>query len=104
MSLTPTPLPPVPDSVMAVTPDPAAPTQAPVLRNGSKGQEVKDVQSRLASLGYYDRNQIDGEYGSGTREAVRAFQKMNGLDADGIVGTETREVLFSSDAKPFTDN
>ena len=47
MSLTPTPLPDIPASVMAVTPDPAAPTPEPILRTGSRGQEVKDLQSRL---------------------------------------------------------
>ncbi len=100
ISLTPTPLPPVPDSVMAVTPDPSQPTAAPVLRNGSKGQDVKDLQSRLAGLGYYTGD-IDGEFGPGTKEAVTAFQKANGLEADGIVGEETRKLLFSVNAKPF---
>ena len=100
MSLTPTPLPPVPASVMAVTPDPAQPTAPPVLRTGSKGQEVKDLQSRLAGLGYYT-GEIDGEFGPGTKEAVTAFQKANGLEADGIVGEETSKLLFSVNAKPF---
>ena len=100
MSLTPTPLPEVPDNVMAVTLDPSAPTPEPVLRNGSRGQEVKDLQSRLYTLGYYTA-EIDGQYGAATREAVTAFQKRNGLGADGIVGTETRTVLFSADARPW---
>ena len=102
ISLTPTPLPPVPDSVMAVTPDPSQPTAVPVLRNGSKGQDVKDLQSRLAGLGYYTGD-IDGEFGPGTKEAVTAFQKANGLEADGIVGEETRNLLFSVNAKPFSN-
>ena len=102
MSLTPTPLPPVPASVMAVTPDPAQPTAPPVLRTGSKGQEVKDLQSRLAGLGYYT-GEIDGEFGPGTKEAVTAFQKANGLEADGIVGEETSKLLFSVNAKPFSE-
>ena len=102
ISLTPTPLPPVPGSVMAVTPDPSQPTAAPVLRNGSKGQDVKDLQSRLAGLGYYTGD-IDGEFGPGTKEAVTAFQKANGLEADGIVGEETRNLLFSVHAKPFSN-
>ena len=104
MSLTPTPLPEVPGSVMAVTPDPAAPTAEPLLRTGSKGQGVTDLQSRLAVLGYYDQGQIDGEFGAATREAVTAFQKANGLMADGIVGMETKEVLFSANAVPYSDN
>ena len=103
MSLTPTPLPAVPSSVMAVTKDPAAPTAEPVLRTGSRGQEVKDLQSRLQSLGYY-QGEIDGEFGPGTKEAVTAFQKANGLDPDGRVGQETRSVLFSPQAKPNSGN
>ena len=102
MSLTPTPLPPVPASVMAVTPDPSLPTAAPVMRTGSKGQEVKDLQTRLSALGFYNGD-IDGVFGPGTKEAVTAFQKTNGLEADGIVGEETRELLFSVNAKPFSN-
>ena len=103
MSLTPTPLPPVPDSVMRVTRDPSAPTEPPMLRRGSKGQEVTDLQSRLYTLGYY-QGEIDGQFGQGTWEAVVIFQKQNGLMADGIVGTETREILFSPSARPYTES
>ena len=78
MSLTPTPLPDIPANVMAVTPDPAGPTPEPILRTGSRGQEVKDLQSRLQALGYYS-GEIYGQYGPGTKEAVTAFQKQNGL-------------------------
>lgn len=98
-SLTPTPLPPF-GNVMAVTPDPNAPTPEPLLRNGSVGEEVKNVQSRLKNLGYYS-GEIDGQYGSGTREAVYVFQQRNGLMADGIVGSETKEILFSVNASPY---
>ena len=98
-SLTPTPLPPVPASVMAVTPDPAAPTQEPILRTGSEGEAVKNLQGRLYTLGYY-QGEIDGQFGPATKEAVQAFQRQNGLEADGIVGGETRQILFSAEAKP----
>ena len=98
-SLTPTPLPEIPSSVMAVTPDPAVPTPDPVLRTGSRGQEVLDLQSRLYQLGYYT-GEIDGQFGAGTKAAVIEFQKVNGLDADGMAGTETQKVLFSAEAKP----
>ena len=102
MSLTPTPVPDVPDSVMAVTPDPSLPTAEPVLRNGMTGEAVKNLQSRLYTLGYYTA-EIDGQYGAVTKDAVLTFQRINGLDADGIVGAETRNVLFSSEAKPFRE-
>ncbi len=101
MSLTPTPVPSWPGSVMQVTPDPSAPTPEPVLRTGSAGQTVKDLQSRLLTLGYY-AGEVDGRFGAGTKEAVILFQTANGLQADGIVGSETREVLYSANAKPYT--
>ena len=100
MSLTPTPEPEWPASVLAETPDPSRPTAEPVLRAGMTGQEVKDLQSRLYTLGYYSA-EIDGQFGAATREAVAAFQRRNGLDADGIVGSETRSVRFSPGAKPW---
>ena len=102
MSLTPTPLPDIPANVMDVTPDPSAPTPEPILRTGSRGQEVKDLQGRLQALGYYS-GEIDGQYGPGTKEAVTAFQKQNGLDADGMVGQETKSILFSVQAKPYSN-
>ena len=102
MSLTPTPLPDIPANVMAVTRDPSAPTPDPVLRTGSRGQEVKDLQSRLYQLGYYT-DEIDGQFGGATKSAVIDFQKANGLEADGMVGSETKAVLFSVQAKPKAD-
>ena len=99
MSLTPTPLPDVPDSVMLVTLDPSEPTPEPVLRTGSRGQEVKDLQSRLYTLGYYD-GEIDGQFGAMTKSAVIDFQRANGLEADGMVGSETKTLLFSVEARP----
>ena len=99
MNLTPTPLPEIPGNVMAVTPDPSAPTPEPVLRTGSRGEEVKEVQTRLYQLGYYT-GEIDGQFGNATKAAVIDFQRANGLDADGMVGAETKAVLFSAQARP----
>ena len=101
MSLTPTPLPEVPDNVMAVTRDPSAPTPEPVLRTGSRGEEVKTLQSRLMTLGYYS-DEIDGQFGGATKAAVMEFQLANGLVGDGLVGSETAAVLYSPQAKPRT--
>ena len=101
MSLTPTPLPEVPDNVMAVTRDPSAPTPEPVLRTGSRGEEVKTLQSRLMTLGYYS-DEIDGQFGGATKAAVMEFQLANGLEVDGLVGSETAAVLYSPQAKPKT--
>ena len=98
MSLTPTPLPPVPDTVREknvitdVTPEPP-------LRNGSQGEKVRELQERLQELGYY-QGEVDGQFGPGTKEAVVAFQARNGLDADGLAGEETQKVLYSEEAVP----
>ena len=101
MSLTPTPEPEWPASVMQVTRDPALPTPEPVLRTGSTGEAVKNLQSRLYPLRYY-QGEIDGQFGAGTRDAVALFQRGNGLEADGIAGAETKAILFSAEAKPYT--
>ena len=98
MSLTPTPLPPVPDTVRAVDPG-AQVTPEPALHNGSQGEKVWKLQERLQELGYYT-DAVDGQFGPGTKEAVIAFQKKNGLDADGLAGEETQKVLYSEEAIP----
>ena len=98
MSLTPTPLPPVPDTVRAVQPE-AQVTAEPPLRNGSQGEKVWKLQERLTNLGYYFGD-LDGQFGQGTRDAVIAFQKKNGLDPDGYAGEETQKILYSEDAVP----
>ena len=99
LSLTPTPQ-PVYGNVMAVTIDPNAPTPAPVIRHGAQGDEVKELQARLQTLGYYD-GEIDGQFGNGTRAAVVLFQQQHGLDADGVVGEATRAMLYSTNAHPM---
>ncbi len=70
---------------------------AAVLRQGSKGGEVKEVQRRLKEWGYYNGN-VDGVFGAGTRSAVIAFQKKNGLTADGVVGKATYRALGMNDS------
>lgn len=55
---------------------------------GSAGEEVTRIQTRLKEWGYYN-GQIDGIFGTATRDAVIKFQKANGLTADGIVGSKT---------------
>ncbi len=67
------------------------------LRKGYTGSDVTGVQTQLKTLGYYTGS-LDGVYGTGTMAAVTAFQKMNGLTADGLVGSKTYARLFSSDA------
>ena len=71
--------------------------EAAVLRQGSTGGEVKEVQRRLKQWGYYS-GAVDGIFGSGTKKAVIAFQKKNGLTADGIVGKATYAALGMNDS------
>jgi len=59
---------------------------------GSRGQEVVNIQTKLKQWGYYKGN-IDGIFGNLTYQAVREFQRKNGLKVDGIVGPETLAAL-----------
>ncbi len=59
---------------------------------GSNGEEVKQIQTKLRDWGYYNGS-VDGVYGSQTYEAVKAFQRSNGLSADGIAGSQTLAAL-----------
>ncbi len=69
-----------------------AAVEAAVLRQGSRGNEVKEVQRRLKQWGYYSGS-VDGIFGSGTKKAVVSFQRKNGLSADGVVGKATYAAL-----------
>ena len=71
--------------------------QTAVLRQGSSGGEVKEVQRRLKNWGYYS-GAVDGIFGEGTRKAVISFQQKNGLTADGIVGKATYKALGMNDS------
>ncbi len=55
---------------------------------GSRGSEVREIQTRLKKWGYYKGN-VDGIYGNQTVEAVKYFQRKNGLKVDGIAGKQT---------------
>ena len=59
---------------------------------GSRGSEVRNIQTRLKNWGYYN-GAVDGIYGTKTRDAVKAFQKKNGLKADGIAGPATLQKI-----------
>lgn len=65
---------------------------AAVYRQGATGAQVRTIQDKLKRWGYYS-GEVDGIFGSGTRKAVVAFQKKNGLAADGIVGPNTLRAL-----------
>ncbi len=59
---------------------------------GSRGEEVRKIQTKLKNWGYYTGN-VDGIFGTQTLNAVKKFQRKNGLVVDGIVGTKTLAAL-----------
>ena len=61
-------------------------------RYGSRGEEVKQIQTKLKRWGYYNGS-IDGIYGTQTLNAVKSFQKKNGLTQDGIAGPATLKAM-----------
>ncbi|MFO8038259.1 MAG: peptidoglycan-binding protein [Sodalinema sp.] len=65
----------------------------PLLRVGSNGSEVRELQAMLQLMGFY-RGTVTGEYGEQTARAVSAFQQAAGIDADGVVGIQTWNRLF----------
>lgn len=82
----------------------ATPTEnqtPPVLRRGSRGQEVAELQIRLRELGYFNNPNL-GNFGPITQQAVRQFQSDRGLRPDGIVGQETRQALALIPPAPKT--
>lgn len=72
-------------------------------KNGSSGEEVRKIQTKLKNWGYYNGS-VDGVYGWQTENAVRSFQKKNGLKVDGVAGEATLNAMgiFSSGASSST--
>ena len=66
--------------------------EAATYKKGSSGAVVSQIQTKLKNWGYY-AGDVDGIYGSATERAVRAFQRKNGLTADGKAGAQTLEAL-----------
>ena len=88
------------ESAQTFVPMPTPSATPAMLSSGSSGDEVKALQSRLQQLGFYS-GVLDGDYGKGTRAAVKLFQAQHGLDDDGIAGQKTLEMLHSNDAQPM---
>lgn len=72
---------------------------------GSRGDEVKQIQTKLKNWGYY-LGSVDGIYGSGTLSSVKKFQQKNGLTVDGIAGTKTLQAMgiYSSSSSSSSNN
>ena len=81
-------------AVMLIVCQSAAFAAYKTLEYGSRGTEVKELQKALLSLGF-DPNGTDGKFGSGTKAAVKAYQKSRGLTADGKAGNITLSLLYS---------
>ena len=62
-------------------------TSGGTLRRGSKGEDVKRMQAKLALA-------ADGDFGPGTEAALKKWQAANGLTADGVAGPKTLAKLL----------
>ena len=65
-----------------------------ILRAGSSGPDVTNLQQSLKNIGF-DPNGLDGHFGPGTKNAVIAFQKNKNLGTDGVVGPGTWAALWA---------
>jgi len=72
---------------------------AGMLRLGSKGRKVRELQALLRRAGF-DAGPVDGDFGPATLHAVRAFQAAKGLSVDGIAGPETMAALARYRQRP----
>ena len=68
-----------------------SPTSSTMLRLGSQGKRVRELQSLLVRAGY--SMNVDGDFGPSTKAALVKFQKKSGLDADGVAGPQTMRIL-----------
>lgn len=69
-------------------------------RVGDQGEDVTEIQAQLVLLGY--DVMADGSYGAATVEAVKAFQKAQGIKADGLIGPATYSALLGKDMPEIT--
>lgn len=105
--------------IQSATATPSAPTATPMptatpsydaavlkrtLKSGYTGEDVRLVQQRLAALNYLKSTQVTGTYDSNTITAVKAFQRLHGLPADGLAGKNTFTKLFSSAAIAYSSD
>jgi putative chitinase len=67
------------------------------LRQGTRGESVRELQTKLGQLGYASADgksiKADGSFGPGTRDLVKAFQHNNHLKADGVAGPGTLQAV-----------
>lgn len=85
-------------NIPAPTPQPGA-EKYTELKNGSEGAAVTALQSALAELGYLEEEDVDGKFGSKTEDALKVFQKRNGLTQDGIASQDLQLKLYEDTPK-----
>lgn len=83
------------DGTVMPAPSPK-PSRGPLLRIGARGEAVTDAQQLLAAHGY--EVLVDGKFGQGTDNIVRAFQEDRGMMADGVIGSATWTALRAEPA------
>ena len=71
------------------------------LREGVRHEIVKKLQQRLMDLGFMDNDEPTDYFGQATLQAVKHFQRQNGMPQDGIVGDATWDALMAEDAKYY---
>jgi peptidoglycan hydrolase-like protein with peptidoglycan-binding domain len=71
------------------------------LKEGDDGEIIRTIQTRLMELGYMDSDEPTQHFGPLTQSALKAFQRHNGLDDDGICGQTTFDILQKEDAKVY---
>jgi Putative peptidoglycan binding domain/Penicillin-insensitive murein endopeptidase len=86
-------------------PSPSPSSHPPVLRHGSRGSAVRDLQTRLntwitASRPGLQQLVVDGSFGSRTLAAVQTYQQSQGLTVDGVVGSQTWARLLRQQVPP----
>jgi peptidoglycan hydrolase-like protein with peptidoglycan-binding domain len=91
----PTTTPPTTEAPTTTTPTTAPPAPTTTVAPEPSVEDIKLLQYVLGALGYFVSDE-PGVNGSGTRNAVMAFQKLNGLERDGVVGPQTRAALASA--------
>ncbi|SDE83801.1 C40 family peptidase [Sporomusa acidovorans] len=70
---------------------------------GDQGDDVAGIQAQLNNLGF-NAGAVDGDFGSLTANAVKAFQRSRGLEADGVVGMQTYRALMGRDIPASRDS
>ena len=97
-------LPPPPAPIIRANPSEASSNfsrlseNAPIMRNGSRGDHVRGLQERLNAAGV-NSGPVDGKFGDLTQKAVRNFQRVNGLQVDGVAGPNTLRALLRMPAR-----